>query len=253
MTSLGHSANRRFLVPPSVVLQDGIVVDGSTVVDVARRSRWTFGDDVLSSPDVLGAHLVALGAARLRRWPLGRGLDPRQAVSAVRWSFVRRHGPGGPVRALVAVTLASRTPALVCALTFGLVALVTSVAAGDLAVPLTAWLTCTPMLVLSLVAHEWAHLVVLRGLCRDRAVGAVHHTWWNVWVVGPALARRPQRLVALVGPLCGAAVASLALVVDVAPWACLAVALAHLVNLGPTAPDGRLLWTASRDRAQPTT
>lgn len=160
-------------------------------------------------------------------------------------AFRRRHRPGHGMGAMLATVAASAIPSLAIAVGLGSIAVIAGLAADDMASALRALGWGVPVLIASLVTHEFAHLAVMRGVLRDRLAGAVAHSWLNVWVVGPVLASTPSRVVATAGPLAGAAMAAAMASAGGPRWIAWLVGTAHLVNLAPGFPDGRALWGRS--------
>lgn len=233
----------------SVRLQDGVrVLGGQHVLDEATRRTVPLpaGADVTDVTDVLlrrrlayvtvgppEAAALLLRAARRRQPALCRSLT---------LGFRRRWPRPGLLPEVVAVSRAAVLPAALSAAMILGCAGVVGVLVGAPAVALGAAGTGAAVVVASLVAHESAHLVVLRLLGGDRGAGAVAHSWLDVWVVGPDLPDRVRRLTAVAGPAVGAGACLGAAALGAAGWVCALVGVVHVANLLPAAPDGRSLF-----------
>jgi hypothetical protein len=231
-----------------VELHPGVRRVGSRYVDDARRVSLTLTRAERADSTFVEARLVAAGYARL---PVGDATCRRASrlgpghLRGIHLSFRRYHAPGSAVCAVAAVLAAAVVPALVITVGFGTLATVAGLLAGDLR---TTWLAAAvgvPILIVTLVLHESAHLIVMRSVVGDGRVGAVAHSWTDVWVVGPALTPRGRRITAGVGPLAGAGSAVALLALGATPWICWLVATAHISNLLPVFADGRALWAHS--------
>src|SRR5262249_35637048 len=95
----------------------------------------------------------------------------------------------------------------------------------------------------SMITHEVAHLVFIRALEGDSSIGAVVHSWLNVWIVGPRLSPARRRLVAAAGPITGITTCVIMGFIGVPQLICVGVAVIHLANLLPSAPDGQALFS----------
>jgi hypothetical protein len=229
-----------------VRLHDGVVLAGRTAHDSARRS-------VLELPEERGA---ARDAALLRERYARLELGAPEVVALVRATASRRsraplallrHGfrrrralapaPGVLAHALLAALLPGMAVALlmlVAGVGIGSFAGAAGTGAAAAASGALVWW-------LSIAVHETGHLVALRAVTSDRSLGAIEHSWVNVWIVGPRLPHRQAAWVALAGPVAGAAACFCLLVAGVPDWICWLAAVAHLANLGPFAADGRQL------------
>ena len=218
-------------------LHDGVVVeDDGTVRDAARRSSHAGAD----GPALLVHGYAALDLTTRERAALvlaAAATRSRAPLGVLRHAFRRRHAQGPPPVAFAQALLAGAVPAVVVtallvAAGAAIGALVGASADGVRAGALGAlawWL--------SMAAHEDGHLLALRAVERDRRLGALEHSWLNVWVVAPV---RPSALVAVAGPLAGAT-ACVALAPLLGGWIPWLGAALHLANLAPFAPDGRAL------------
>jgi hypothetical protein len=227
----------------------GVRVDSGQAVDAARGvtldTRSAAGD-----PDRVAASLIAAGCAQLEHDAAERirllldavrrrSLAPARAV---RLGFTRRYAQGGVPTVIWEVLMAARLPVAVMVVGIGGVALLAGLLAGDPATPLRAGAWGVLVCAVSMVCHESAHLLTLRALARDRALGAIEHSWVNVWIVGPVRGGGRRRLTALAGPLAGVVACAALGIAGVEAWICWAVAVAHAANLFPLAPDGRAVF-----------
>ena len=234
----------RHAVHPGVSIGPGGVVDSARAL---RLDPLPAGAD----PDRVAASLIAAGCAQLEHGAGDRAtllLDTVRERSlaparAVRLGFTRRHAQGGPARVLWDVLAAARLPVLAMVGGIGGIAVLAGLLAGDPAATLVAAAWGVLVCALSLVCHESAHLLTLRAVTRDRTLGAIEHSWVNVWIVGPVHAGWQRRLTALAGPLAGAGACAALAVAGVEAWICWAVGLAHAANLFPLLPDGRAVFS----------
>lgn len=229
-------------------LHPGVDVTSDGIRDVATRrccarpapERWD--EEIVASglgrAPATGGNRVVLLLAAVRR----RSVAPLAAISI---GFRRRWPEASTPAVVLAVAGAARLPLVAMVLLFGLPAGVLAAVFGDL--PLLGGAAATAVLVfwVSLVAHESAHLVVLRRVERDQLAGAVAHSWTAVWIVAPRLAPARGRIVALAGPAAGSLTAAAAGFVGATAWICAAAVVVHLASLLPTAPDGRVLFGPS--------
>lgn len=240
------------MTPVRHVIHPGVSVGPGRAFDSARRVTLDTGD-ADSDADLVAAALIAGGCARLdqstaERTQLllavlrERSLAP---VRALRLGFARRHAQGGALTIPWHVLMAVRLPVLVMTLGIGGVALVAGILTGELASPLIAAAWAVLACAVSIVCHEAAHLLALRALAGDRTVGAIEHSWVNVWIVGPTLGDWVQRVAALAGPLAGMMACVALAYTGVEEWICWAVGIVHAANLFPLAPDGRIVFRRS--------
>ena len=195
------------LSPEQLVLHPGVVERDGYFHDHATRRTLAYdptGTRSRPRDEVIIAH-------RLGRFRIVRRQVPELVFAALLsrprsrpWrvlgrSFRRRY----PATSLAVVRQVAVAAALPTALMFmgflalgGSVALVVGGAGASLFAAAVGTLVCAT----SLVAHESAHLVVMRIVERDRTVGAVEHSWLNVWIVAPPLRGWKRRLTALGGP-----------------------------------------------------
>lgn len=183
-----------------------------------------------------------------------RSTVPLRAL--VRAMRLRCEIPGTFIRGGLSVLRWTLVPATFVGTLMVAVALVAGGAVGAPEVALQAAGIAAISWWLSTAVHEYAHLWVMRLTFRDTSVGAITFCGPSVSVVGPAVAGPQAALIAVAGPLIGSSVC-IALVPAVSQqmnWIPILLALVHLSNLLPVAPDGRLLlrWRnerASRSRA----
>jgi hypothetical protein len=225
---------------PPVRLHPGLVVDGDGVVDTATGARGGRAPaELLAAGHARLPHTAAVRARLVLAAARSRSREP---LRALRLGFHRRHPPGRGAAAVAAVTMAARLPVALMALLVTVPALAVGLAfdVAGAAVQVAVGATATGLV--SLVAHESAHLVAVRLVTGDRAAGAIAHSWTTVWIVGPPLHGAARRLAALAGPPAGALAAAGCAGTGVPPWVCAAYAAVHLANLAPAAPDGRMVF-----------
>lgn len=230
-------------LPIAVLPHDGVHLSDGFVSDRATRRAVPIPQ---GDPD---AALLVGGFGHVRRTRGALAAVLRlcligQTLRPLRWiplSFRRRHPGRGLVAVVGAVAKAALLPAAAMSLVFVTPALVAGLLVGSADLVSVGVLGAVVGSV-SLVAHESAHLLVLRALERDHTVGAVAHSFANVWVVAPPLPPRRARCVALAGPLAGLAVCCMADLVDAPSWLWMGIGVVHVANLLPWAPDGRAVW-----------
>jgi hypothetical protein len=231
-----------------VALHDGVdVADGLARDRATRRTiRLSHAD---AGPVLLGHGLARLDlpvSAVLRACLGGRTYWP---VRLVRQVF-RRRLPGRGVLAVVrSVGSAAALPAMAIAVLFLGSALTVGLLAGAVGELLGPAILGIATMWVSLIAHESAHLLVLRAVEHDHTIGAVAHSIANVWIITPPMTPTCVQRVAVAGPLAGAAVCGVAGMAGAPLWLWAALAATHLANLLPWAPDGRALL--ARRSSQP--
>jgi hypothetical protein len=241
------------LSPEQLVLHPGVVERDGRFHDHATRR--TLVDDVTytGSPrrdEIILAH--RLGRFRVARRQIPELLfaavlrTPRIGPWRVLGSTFRRRYPATTVGVVWEVAAASALPTAIMFLGFLALGGTVSLLVGSADVVLIAAVVGTLVCSSSLIVHESAHLIVMRAAERDMTVGAVEHSWLNVWIVGPTLRGWSRRLTALAGPVAGLAAVSTASLLGSPRWICVCLGFVHAVNLLPIAPDGELLL--QRDR-----
>ncbi|WBQ04207.1 hypothetical protein [Kribbella sp. CA-293567] len=147
----------------------------------------------------------------------------------------------GLVAPVVAILRAAVRPVTAVA-TFTLgVAGIAGLLAGDLRTPLVAACHLVLVVGISLVAHESAHILLLRSPRDRRVAGVVHGSWTQVWVECPQLSRRWAIAVATAGPVMGALSCYALTFTGLRTPICWAVAVVHLANLLPFVGDGKVV------------
>lgn len=240
------------------MLHTGVSVEAGRAFDSARRTAVDT-QFAAQDEDRTAAALVSAGYAHLDHdaadrarlliavWR-ERSLAPFRVL---RLGFARRHAQRGALAVPWQVLMAARLPLLLMTLGIGGVGVLVGLLTGDLGTPLRAAAGGILVCAVSMVGHESAHLLTLRGLAADRTAGAIEHSWVNVWIVGPHGGRWHDRVTALAGPLAGM-LACLALAqLGVQEWICWAVGITHAANLFPLAPDGRMIFSPSGRRSEP--
>ncbi len=118
-------------------------------------------------------------------------------------------------------------------------ALVTGLLANDLGSPMQLAGHLLLVLLPSGIAHEAAHLVVVRAML-GREAGSVEAGLFGVSVRVPAMRPWGKLSVSVAGPLVGGAVAGILMLTPIHTTIAGVVVMCHLVNLLPFFPDGRL-------------
>jgi hypothetical protein len=234
-------------MPARIALQSGVSWENDVLVDSATRERFRIPGSC-SDPQVAArVLLLGLGYTPYKftdRATLIWSALPMRTTSPwrmLRFGF-RRRIPGPSLSGVVlAACVSSRLPAIGMLAIFLAPAMAFGFMSGSFGkfTAFAMYATCTCWA--SMLTHEIAHLVMIRVVERDQSVGAIVHSWLNVWIVGPALAPWRRRMVAIIGPLAGVAACFVLGLVGVPRFIWLGIAVIHLMNLLPAAPDGRAL------------
>ncbi len=238
-----------------LILHDGVMLTGRLLHDQATGRRVALPSDADSDgPDTVafvvqqgfGAVVCGLLDLPIVWKACWRQSSIKPAMRCMR--RVRRYCPPTGARFVLLYGLRAATgPALWFAGALMIVAVVAGALVGEALQPLQAVLFGAPTWWVTLAMHEITHLALLRAIGDQRKVtptaGAYEVAGPRIAVIGPPLPPRQARLVALGGPVAGAAGAAIAFGLGMIPaWLTVAVALAHVLNLVPMAADGRALW-----------
>jgi len=235
--------------PEQLVLHAGVVERNGCFHDRATRRSVVYDRRVTSArrrDEIVLAH--RLGRVRVEWEQVPRQIvgallhDPRSRPWRVLARSFRRRHPATAGAVVRDVAAAALLPIAITSVGFLGVAGTVVLLVGEHRLVLLAALLGTLICGGSIIAHESAHLVVMRIAERDGAIGAVEHSWLNVWIVAPTLTGWSRRATALAGPFAGAATAAAAALLGAPRWICVVLGAVHVVNLLPSAPDGRLLF-----------
>jgi hypothetical protein len=235
-----------------LVLHPGVRVTDGVATDVVRGVVIPLARDgaAPSTPEVA---LLAERCARLKlTWsdarPMLAGCVQRRSLlplTTLKYTGRRIYPRPGLLAVLPGALAATARPAVLTGLFLAVVATVAGLAVGDVGTPLRAAGAGAAVWWMSYAAHEAAHLWWVRVLSRDRSRGAFEVSWLQVCTVAPPMKGARGRVVAFCGPVAGAAACTVLAFTDVAAWLCVLGVVAHLGNLLPFAPDGKMLaaWT----------